>query len=217
MKKKMILKTVVTLALMLCVMLTGTKAKAAYQYEVTMSGGLYGTVSKTSDTFDYGEQWNPNEYTVTVTNEKYYFQGWHIAGQEGLVGATEITKDTDFVAQYGIAGEVVAYTVNYIGPDGTDLVPSATFYGNVGDKPVVAFVYVEGYQPQAYNLTKTLSADASENVFTFEYNEVEVVTEETTGGGGTGGGTGTGGGGAAGGEGAEGTEGAEKRAGEDPR
>ena len=203
MKKRMILKTAVILTLMLCVMLTGTKAKAAYTYKVTMSGGLYGTVSKTSDTFEYGKQWNPNDYTVTVTNDKYYFQGWHIAGQEGLVGTTAITQDTDFVAQYGIKGEVVAYTVNYLGPDGSELAPGATFYGNVGDKPVVAFVYVEGYQPQAYNLTKTLTGNAADNVFTFEYTEATAtVVEETAGRTGAGGGTGTGTGtGAAAGEG----------------
>ena len=29
-------------------------------------------------------------------------------------------------------------------------------YGNVGDKPVVAYKYIDSYIPQAYALTKTL-------------------------------------------------------------
>jgi hypothetical protein len=51
-------------------------------------------------------------------------------------------------------------------------------HGNVGDKPVGASLYIEGYQPQAYNLTGTLQADESKNVFTFVYRKVKA--EEPT-------------------------------------
>ena len=59
---------------------------------------------------------------------------------------------------------------------------------------MVAYHYIEGYQPQAYNLTKTLSANEAENVFTFVYQPVpeDTVTTETevvTRPGGTAGGT----------------------------
>ena len=37
---------------------------------------------------------------------------------------------------------------------------------------MVAYHYIEGYQPQAYNLTKTLSKNEAENVFTFVYEPV---------------------------------------------
>ena len=68
---------------------------------------------------------------------------------------------------------------------GTPLLESQTFYGAVGDRPVVAFQYVDGYQPQAYNLTGTLSSNEAENVFTFTYTETEAPagTEQTPDGG----------------------------------
>ena len=48
---------------------------------------------------------------------------------------------------------------------------------------MVAYHYIEGYQPQAYNLTKTLSKNEAENVFTFVYEPVpeDTVTTETEG------------------------------------
>lgn len=103
---------------------------------------------------------------------------------------------------------MVAYTVNYQDADGNELAPSQQFYGNVGDKPVVAYRYIDGYIPQAAALTKTLSSNEAENVFTFVYEEgesgtvVETVTvTEGTGaaaGTGTAAGAGTAGAGAAG-------------------
>lgn len=46
---------------------------------------------------------------------------------------------------------------------------------------MVAYHYIEGYQPQAYNLIKTLSKNEAENVFTFVYEPVpeDTVTTET--------------------------------------
>ena len=56
---------------------------------------------------------------------------------------------------------------------------SETFFGNVGDKPVVACKYVAGYAPKASGLTKTLKQDASENVLTFIYKSAtEYVVED---------------------------------------
>ena len=87
---------------------------------------------------------------------------------------------------YGIRGDMVAYTVNYQDADGNELAPSQQFYGNVGDKPVVAYRYIDGYVPQAAALTKTLSSNEAENVFTFVYEEGEsgtvVQTPGTAGG-----------------------------------
>ena len=75
------------------------KAEAAnYKYKVTIEDGLYGKVDKHEGTFEYNERWNPNDYKVKVTNNKYYFKGFHISGIEGVVGATKITQDTVFVA-----------------------------------------------------------------------------------------------------------------------
>ena len=128
-----------------------------------------------------------NEY-VTLTNEKYYVKGMRESGKDNYdlaAQATSITVngDMDYVVSYAMKGQSVAYTVNYVGTDGSTLLESQTYYGNVGDEPVVAFRYIEGYFPQAYNLTGIkLDADASKNVYTFVYQSVEarVVQGETT-------------------------------------
>ena len=116
---------------------------------------------------------------------KYYRKGFRISGEDTNSSrlanpSVTVTGDTDYVVAYGIRGETVAYTVSYRDSAGTDLYPSAVYYGNVGDKPVVAYQYIEGWQPQAYNLGKTLTADASENQFTYVYTPVPTVTNVNT-------------------------------------
>lgn len=93
----------------------------------------------------------------------------------------EVTGDQEYVVAYGIKGNQVAYTINYQDANGNKLADSQTFYGNVGDKPVVAYTYIDGYTPEYRNLTKTLSANAAENVFTFNYLPYETVTVTTPG------------------------------------
>lgn len=137
-------------------------------------------------------------------DSKYYVQGFRESGKDNNTSSGNpsfvVTEDSDYVVAYGVLGSAVAYTVNYQDADGNALAASETYYGNVGDRPVVAFQYIEGYQPQAYNLTGTLSEDASRNVFTFVYTrtaETGTGTGTTTGtatgtGTTTGAGTGTG-------------------------
>lgn len=120
-------------------------------------------------------------------DSKYYVRGVRLSGRDNdnakttASAAFTVDEDADYVVAYGIRGDMVAYTVNYRDAQGNTLASSETYYGNVGDKPVVAYHYIEGYQPQAYNLTKTLSNDASENVFTFVYNPApeDTVTTNT--------------------------------------
>ena len=124
---------------------------------------------------------------VTISNDsKYYNKGFRVSGEDNSSSklanpSITVTEDQDYVMAYGIQGETVAYTVNYLDGDGNVLFPPATYYGNVGDKPVVAYQYVEGWQPQAYNLGKTLVADASQNVFDFIYTpaEEDIPDEDT--------------------------------------
>ena len=40
---------------------------------------------------------------------------------------------------------MTSYTVNYVDENGNELAPSRTYYGNVGDRPVVAYLYMDGY------------------------------------------------------------------------
>ena len=126
---------------------------------------------------------------------RYYVKGIRVSGRDNSTvdtAAFSVEGDRDYVVAYGIKGDQTSYVVNYQDGNGNTLAPSRTYYGNVGDKPVVAFLYIEGYQPQAYNLTKTLSKNTAENVFTFVYNarpaavqgggEGGTAGEETTGG-----------------------------------
>lgn len=143
------------------------------------------------------------EGAVTLSGDsKYYVKGIRQSGRDNSTvdtSAFRVERDQDYVVAYGIRGNLTSYVVHYQDASGRTLAPSRTSYGNVGDRPVIAFVYIEGYQPQAYNLTKTLSENAAENVFTFVYTRVR----GTGGGGGTTGGTTTD---TAGGTGAGGTE-----------
>ena len=80
--------------------------------------------------------------------------------------------DADYVVAYGIRGDMVEYTVQYQDEDGNALADSRTSSGNVGDEAVVAYLYVEGYRPLNFNLSKVLSANSADNVFTFVYTQI---------------------------------------------
>lgn len=108
-------------------------------------------------------------------DSKYYVKGIRQSGRDNNTvdqvrsNSILVESDRDYVVAYGIKGDMVAYHVNYRDEAGNTLAPSETYYGNVGDKPVMAFLYIEGYEPQAYNLTRTLVSDESKNEFTFVY------------------------------------------------
>ena len=131
------------------------------------------------------------DYTYTVTfyagNQGVFSgtQGLRMSGRDNDEQMEEpafwVTGDEDYVVAYGIRGDMTSYTVNYVDENGNELAPSRTYYGNVGDRPVVAYLYMEGYNPEALTLTRTLSANQADNVFTFEYrtNPVEVIPGET--------------------------------------
>lgn len=132
------------------------------------------------------------------TDGPYYVRGIRKSGHDNddeKPASFLVEQDQDYVVAYGVKGEMVSYVIRYEDRTGRTLAESRTYYGNAGDRPVVAFRYIEGYEPQAYNLTKTLSKNEAENVFTFVYSRVR-TGGGSGGGGGTGGGTG--GGGAAG-------------------
>ena len=161
-----------------------------YTYKVTLSAGNKGTI----DGQQKVEEGNLNAGStisfdlndIQVTDEKYYVKGIRLSGRDNAEAlaapAFTVNGDADYVVAYGIKGEQVAYTVEYKDEDGNQLAESQTFYGNIGDKPVVAYRYIENYVPQALALTKTLSKNAAENVFTFTYKpgETNQVIETTT-------------------------------------
>lgn len=83
-----------------------------------------------------------------------------------LIKGTATNEHTSSTPKY----ELAEYTVNYVDTDGNKLAESRTYYGNVGDEPVIAYLYIDGYIPDSYNQTGKLSSNASENVFNFVYS-----------------------------------------------
>lgn len=178
--------------LLLSLMLSGYAAQQPYTYRVTFHAGAQGSFVQDAVTVrgkDYSVQRTDDTVTITglhqgdrviwdshgvTLNEgsRYYVRGVRLSGRDNnTVDATSfiVQGDRDYVVAYGVRGDAVAYHVRYEDENGRELHESRTLYGNVGDKPVVAAVYIEGYLPQAWNLTGTLKADESKNVFTFVY------------------------------------------------
>ena len=219
MKKMMRLLSAVMLILTVLTVVPKVNA-AEKEYKVRIYAGNQGTIGGSDVlelTVEYGK-------TVTFTvdqvklpeNSKYYVKGIREAGldnDEVGLSAPTITRDTDFVVAYGVKGTQVAYTVKFVSyPGGTQLAEPVTYYGNVGDKPVVAYKYIENYVPKYYNITQTLKENAADNVFLFEYvaaptGTTVIVGPATPSTGGGGGGTTPGGGENAPAEGGEGNQG----------
>lgn len=192
---------------------TQASGRTAYTYTIRIYSGQQGTING-SDVIEYtglqyGERFAFNQRLVKLNDDsKYYVKGIRESGKEQIASFL-VEGDQDYVVSYGLLNDAVAYTIHYVDANGATLAPSETYYGNVGDKPVIAYLYMENYQPQAYNLTKTLTANAAENIFTFVYTPVPAGTvapppaapggeEEPAGGGAAApGGAGAGGGAAA--------------------
>ncbi len=180
------MKKIRIFCLVLCLILTGgllvpAAAKNSYTYTVRLYAGAQGTFADGSDvlvydSLSYGDRINFSLNQVSLKEgSKYYVKGIREAGHDNSeVGPTSflVTRDIDYVVAYGVLGSAVAYTANYVDGAGNRLAESETYYGNEGDKPVVAYIYIEGWQPQAYNLTKTLTDKAEDNVFDFVYTKI---------------------------------------------
>ncbi len=90
-----------------------------------------------------------------------------------------VTSDRTFVVTYGVPGNMVPYTVNYVLAGTNDPIPGSeaqTFYGVAGEKPVVSAPYFEGYTPVYKAITGTLKK-GQENTWVFEYTR---DTQQTT-------------------------------------
>ena len=190
------IKCLVTAALILSLVLgLGVTAAAATSYTVTFAGGKYGE-DKGTVKVAAGSTIYPSSMAPQSDYDKYLFTGYHVAGQEGVRGAVTVNKDMVLVATYGMAGSLVQYTIHFkeygTNKDLKDANgnSSITYYGNIGDKPLAAYVYIEGYERQAYNITGTL-VDGT-NDWTLYYYPIVAAPTPTpvvvNGGGGGGGG-----------------------------
>lgn len=179
------------IVMLLSICMAGVMAPAAHAaqkettYTVRLFAGAHGTVGGGEvlvfKGLKYGSPLPFSQRSVALEEgSKYYIMGIRESGRDNNTALSvsemakqyTVTEDRDYVAAYGIRGNTVAYTVQFHTQDGTELAPEETYYGNVGDEPVVAFLYIDGYLPQAYNLTGTLKSNPEENVFTFVYTPV---------------------------------------------
>ena len=205
---RVVFTSLMTLCLVLGLFPVNTLAEE-YTYQVTFYSGNQGTFNGTEglsvDNHSSGSQYaveeNGDEITVSglkqgdivsfdvqagavqmADDSKYYLRGIRQSGRDNdtvQTSAFRVDGDAEYVLAYRIRGNQTGYTVNYQDAQGNELAPSRTYYGNVGDKPVVAYLYIEDYNPQTLALTRTLSENEAENVFTFVYTPVptEVITE----------------------------------------
>ncbi|MDD3615642.1 MAG: hypothetical protein PHC41_05380 [Lachnospiraceae bacterium] len=194
-KIKRIAITLLTLCMLLGMTSINVFAATPYTYTVKLYAGNRGTFNGenkdmlsftgNSGSVDFKDYVGQNYENITVNDPKYYVKGIRLSARDNSVYSEpsfEFDADKDYVVAYGIKANRVSYTVNYQDAAGNALAPSNTYYGDIGDKPVVAYFYIDNYVPQALALTKTLTANTADNVFTFTYTPGETggVTTNTT-------------------------------------
>ncbi len=187
MKISKIYSKVLVLLLALCVIgsmdLTARAASSDEKetYTVRLFSGAHSTLINGSEMMSYEVAYDSplpfstRDVVQLGAESKYYVKDIRESGKDNAETLDEgyrVREDRDYVVTYGVLGNSVSYTVQFQTEEGTDLAPPETYYGNIGDRPVVAFLYIDGYLPQAYNLTGTLQSDPAANVFTFVYTPI---------------------------------------------
>lgn len=202
-KMKKIFGALATMAMVLSLVIpVGMTVEAKpnpYNYKIRVFAGKQGTFEDGSPVKEYkpGESFDSTNFKIKdtvdedgTTYKKYYVKGIKPSGADlseklGNPSFTDVKSDMDYVVVYGVRGDIVNYTVRYVDANGNELAPSRIYEGNIGDKPIVPYLYIEGYMPQAYNLTMTLEGPETRpegNIMTFRYTPAPI------GGGGGGGG-----------------------------
>ena len=189
------------LSLVICLLILNAAAApsmaASYTYTVRIFGGNQGAIDGEEAVeitgLHYGDRITFRNNTVTVEstgeshkvtvqdNTKYSIRGLRESGKDNntVRASFTVSRDQDYVIAYSMRGASVGYIVHYVDLNGVALANSEMYYGSVGDKPVVAYQYIEGYIPQAYNINRTLSENVGENVFIFVYRPIAGATEPT--------------------------------------
>lgn len=167
--------------------LNGLQVRKAQGNKKSVSFSNYGNKVVVSG-LEYGDtvSCSAQDAVSLAADSKYYVKGIRLSGRDNntvAYSAFTVTEDQDYVVAYGIPGEMTEYTVMYVDEAGNTLAPSRTYKGNVGDEPVIAYLYIEGYTPASYNQTNKLVSDSSANVFTFVYTQGQPVTPADTGNG----------------------------------
>ena len=131
---------------------------------------------------EYGDtvSCNAQDSISLDADSKYYVKGIRLSGRDNNTVASSaftVVEDQDYVIAYGIPGEMTEYTVEYVDEAGNTLAPSRIYSGNVGDEPVIAYLYIDGYTPASYNQTSKLVSDSNSNIFRFVYSRGQSITD----------------------------------------
>lgn len=113
-------------------------------------------------------------------NVNYIVRGIRKSGLDNSdVGnlAVTVTGSEEYVVAYAVRGDMVDCTVQYLDTEGNSLEPSQVYYGNDGELIIVPYRYIDGWQPQAYNISKTLHKGET-NVITFIYTRITDAAAE---------------------------------------
>lgn len=124
----------------------------------------------------------PAAPSYIIPDEGYFVKSW------GPEQGETVSRNVDFVVDYGRLTDGVEYTVKYVDEQsGESIAPSATAYANVGDSvTVTAPATITTSDAGIYALTSeatqtlTLEKDAASNVIVFDYTydyepETEVI------------------------------------------
>ena len=202
MKKRFILMTFIMTLVMTAASVSSVFAEVdeskAYDYTIRVYSGAHGEFSGGSKEVTVsvkpGRRVDISDIAKAagfkVTDDEYYCRGFRQTGHDNdesknpSLAAFKADEDVSYEAAYGIKGGMVKYTIRYLDANGNALRDPDEYYGMVDDKPVVSYKYIEGYQPNAYNLTQKLVANEDDNVFPFTYRpnpknttEVETIIE----------------------------------------
>ena len=175
-------------ALALPALAADTSSDATYSYTVRIFPGDKGTIDGKKDPIvtvvEPGYEWSGSDFDygqrAASDTDKYYVRGIREAGRDNnttnnLINPSFIVdRDIDLVVAYGVKGSDVTYKINYLEyGSNKKLMEPQTYHGNIGDKPVVAYLYIDGYVPQYKNVTGTLDADPTKNEWTFYYIDAD--------------------------------------------
>lgn len=170
-----------------------------YTYTVRIYAGAQGTFKDGSTvkvyTRKYGESISFTNDMIAVTKpNKYFVAGIKEAGKDNKEKPYfTVTKDIDYVVTYGVLGNAAEYTITYQDMDGKEIAPAQTGFANVGDQPIIGALIIPGYEDytpgiltasgafiEGHNLTRTLSANAAENIFPFVYRAPQAAPQESS-------------------------------------
>ncbi|MBO5514135.1 MAG: hypothetical protein J5961_06075 [Mogibacterium sp.] len=166
----------------------------SYTYRMKISAGNNGVMkladgSEAAESIVYADESGSfpavSTDSVRTTNSKYVVVGFKEAGHDEVMSeitaVSSVKSDLNYVAVYGVKGNMVPYTVRYLDRDNDNaLMADATYYAPKGSSVMVSFKYVDGYAPTAYNLTKTITGDGSSDVLTFKYYESDLTVAQQT-------------------------------------